>query len=175
VKKVAPPQRRSQADAVPRTFPLLLLLFAASGCAALIYEIVWFQLLQLVLGSSSISLGVLLGVFMGGMCLGSWWLARVVAVPRHPLRVFAVLEIGIGVMALLLRADLFNAFNTVIFSNRNTTINFTSPTDQTITNPQYNADGTLVQTRLLPNNTGFGAVSSANTLRSVQAQFRFSF
>ena len=32
-----------------------------SGCAALIYEVVWFQLLQLVIGSSSISLGILLG------------------------------------------------------------------------------------------------------------------
>ena len=41
--------------------PLLLLLFVGSGCAALIYEIVWFQLLQLVIGSSVVSLGVLLG------------------------------------------------------------------------------------------------------------------
>src|SRR5918992_1348988 len=54
-----------------RYMPALLLLFVGSGCAALIYEIVWFQLLQLVIGSSAISLGVLLGTFMGGMCLGS--------------------------------------------------------------------------------------------------------
>ena len=53
------------------------LLFVGSGCAALIYEIVWFQLLQLVIGSSAISLGVLLGTFMGGMCLGSLLLPRV--------------------------------------------------------------------------------------------------
>jgi hypothetical protein len=43
---------------------------------ALIYEIVWFQLLQLVIGSSVVSLGVLLGTFMGGMCLGSFFLPR---------------------------------------------------------------------------------------------------
>src|SRR4029077_7432577 len=37
----------------PRRFlPALLLLFVGSGCAALIYEVVWFQLLQLVIGSS---------------------------------------------------------------------------------------------------------------------------
>ena len=36
--------------------PLLLLLFVGSGAAALIYEIVWFQLLQLVIGSSAVSL-----------------------------------------------------------------------------------------------------------------------
>src|SRR6266545_1642038 len=52
----------------PRFLPLLLLLFVGSGCAALIYEIVWFQLLQLVIGSTAVSLGVLLGTFMGGMC-----------------------------------------------------------------------------------------------------------
>ena len=57
-------------------FPALLLLFVGSGCAALIYEIVWFQLLQLVIGSSAVSLGVLLGTFMGGMCLGSLVLPR---------------------------------------------------------------------------------------------------
>src|SRR5277367_6130261 len=58
----------------------LLLLFAASGCAALIYEFVWFQLLQLVIGSSTISLGLLLAAYMGGLCLGSAALSRVVPV-----------------------------------------------------------------------------------------------
>lgn len=43
-----------------RTFFLLLILLAGSGCAALIYEVVWFQLLQLVIGSSAVSLGLLL-------------------------------------------------------------------------------------------------------------------
>ena len=61
-----------------RYLPALLLLFIGSGCAALIYEIVWFQLLQLVIGSSAVSLGVLLGTFMGGMCLGSLFLPRVI-------------------------------------------------------------------------------------------------
>ena len=54
---------------------MLLVLFVGSGCAALIYEIVWLQLLQLVIGSTAVSLGVLLGTFMGGMCLGSLLLA----------------------------------------------------------------------------------------------------
>ncbi|OFW10881.1 MAG: hypothetical protein A3H96_20855 [Acidobacteria bacterium RIFCSPLOWO2_02_FULL_67_36] len=85
-----------------RFLPALLLLFVGSGCAALIYEIVWFQLLQLVIGSSAVSLGVLLGTFMGGMCLGSLLLARTISVSRHPLRVYAFLEIGIGIIGLLL-------------------------------------------------------------------------
>jgi spermidine synthase len=85
----------------PRFLPLLLLLFVGSGCAALIYEIVWFQLLQLVIGSSAVSLGVLLGTFMGGMCIGSLFLARVVSRRHHPLRVYAALELGIGACGLL--------------------------------------------------------------------------
>ena len=62
--------------ALPPLLPLILALFVGSGGAALIYEIVWFQLLQLVIGSSAVSLGVLLGTFMGGMCLGSLLLPR---------------------------------------------------------------------------------------------------
>jgi spermidine synthase len=87
----------------PRRFlPALFLLFVGSGCAALIYEIVWFQLLQLIIGSSSISLGILLGTFMGGMCLGSLMLSRLISAREHPLRVYAALELGIGLLGLLL-------------------------------------------------------------------------
>jgi spermidine synthase len=80
--------------------PVLLLLFVGSGCAALIYEIVWLQLLQLVLGSSAVSLAALLGTFMGGMCLGSLLLPRVIPRGRHPLRVYAQIEFGIGLIAI---------------------------------------------------------------------------
>jgi spermidine synthase len=87
----------------PRPYlPLLLLLFLGSGCAALIYEIVWFQMLQLVVGASGISLGVLLGTFMGGMFLGSLLLPRFVSPERHPLRVYAVIEAAIGSIGLIL-------------------------------------------------------------------------
>src|SRR5215204_4878663 len=85
-----------------RFMPALLLLFVGSGCAALVYEIVWFQLLQLVIGSSAISLGVLLGTFMGGMCLGSLLLPRYIGSEQHPLRIYAYLELGIGALALLI-------------------------------------------------------------------------
>ena len=87
----------------PRRFlPALLLLFVGSGCAALIYEVVWFQLLTLVIGSSAVSLALLLGTFMGGMCIGSLLLSRFVSQNRHPLRVYAVLEIVIGLCGLLM-------------------------------------------------------------------------
>jgi spermidine synthase len=83
-----------------RYLPVLLLLFVGSGCAALIYEVVWFQLLEMVIGSSAVSMGVLLGTFMAGMCLGSLVMPRLLSDRRHPLRVYAGLELGIAVIGL---------------------------------------------------------------------------
>jgi spermidine synthase len=83
-----------------RFLPILLLLFVGSGCAALVYEVVWFQLLQLVIGVSAISLGVLLGTFMAGLFLGSLLYPRVVSPRAHPLRVYAIIELAIGAVGL---------------------------------------------------------------------------
>lgn len=91
----------SENEAVAHWLPALLLLFVGSGCAALIYEVVWFQLLQLSIGSSAVSLGVLLGIFMGGMCLGSLVMPKLLSPRRHPLRIYAALEIGIALFGLL--------------------------------------------------------------------------
>ncbi|MCC6242470.1 MAG: fused MFS/spermidine synthase [Gemmatimonadaceae bacterium] len=87
--------------ASPRVLPFLLLLFVGSGACALIYEVVWFQLLELVIGSSAISLGVLLATYMGGMCIGSLALPRFASASQHPLRLYATLEFSIGVIGLL--------------------------------------------------------------------------
>jgi spermidine synthase len=100
-----------------RFLPWLLILFVGSGCAALIYEVVWLQLLQLVIGSTGISMGVLLGTFMGGMCVGSLLFPRLISADFHPLKVYAVLELGIGLMAIgiltgmPLLADLYEGFS----------------------------------------------------------------
>src|ERR1700733_2601312 len=89
---------QSAADScAPRFVPTLLILVAGSGFSALIYEIVWYQLLELVIGSTAVSLGVLLATFMGGLCLGCIALPRILAARQlHPLRVYAALEIAIG-------------------------------------------------------------------------------
>lgn len=85
-----------------RVRALLIVLFLGSGCSALIYELVWFQLLGLVIGVSSVSLGILLATFMGGMCLGSLLLPRVIPSGRHPLKVYAWIELGIGLCGIVL-------------------------------------------------------------------------
>src|SRR6202042_347114 len=79
----------------------LILLFALSGMAALIYEIVWYQLLQLAIGATAISLGVLLASFMGGLCLGAGLFARL-KTRAHPLHLYTWIELGIGAFGLSL-------------------------------------------------------------------------
>lgn len=85
-----------------RCSTLILMMFLGSGCAALIYEIVWLHLLRLIVGSSTASLGILLACFMGGMSLGSLLLPRLISSDWNPFRIYAVIEIFIGVIGLLL-------------------------------------------------------------------------
>jgi spermidine synthase len=101
--------KESNAPPLRPLLPFLLLLFFGSGCAALIYEIVWFQMLQLFIGSSAVSLGVLVGTYMGGMCLGSVVLLRLISAARHPLRVYALLEFGIGIFGIVILSEMSEA------------------------------------------------------------------
>src|SRR5260370_37132835 len=72
---------------------------------ALIYEVVWYQLLQLAIGSTSVSLGSLLATFMGGLCIGSLWFPRL-RLGQHPLKIYAALELGIALCAVLVQLGL---------------------------------------------------------------------
>src|ERR1700728_4765664 len=87
-------------QSVARFLPILLILFAGSGCSALIYEVTWYQVLQLALGSTAVSLGILLATFMGGLCIGSIVLPRLNLGRQHPLKVYAALEFGIAVFGI---------------------------------------------------------------------------
>ena len=97
----ASPSSATQTDESQRDFRIPLL-FLASGAAALIYELAWFQWLQLILGLTSVSLGLILGTFMGGMGLGSLLLPRWIGIRHAPLRVFAALEAGVALWAGIL-------------------------------------------------------------------------
>jgi spermidine synthase len=52
-----------------------------------------------------VSLGILLATFMGGLCIGSLWLP-LLRTRQHPLRVYAALEFGISVCAILVQYGL---------------------------------------------------------------------
>ncbi len=73
------------------------------------------------------------------------------------------------------RIDGFNVFDTVVFNARNATLALNSPTTPTLRASQYLADGTVDPTKLKPQDAGFGAVTGAAALRTVQAQVRFTF
>ncbi len=95
------PAAANRGDAA-RFLPILLILFAGSGCAALIYEVVWYQMLQLAIGATAVSMGFLLAAFMGGLGLGSIIWPRLQRYAKvHPLRIYAALEAGIGILGLL--------------------------------------------------------------------------
>jgi spermidine synthase len=78
----------------------LLLLFIGSGCAALIYEVVWYQSLSLIVGSNAVSMAVVLATYMGGMSLGSLAFLRWKGRHGHPLMIYAKLELLIAACAL---------------------------------------------------------------------------
>ena len=55
---------------------ILLIAFAFSGAAALIYEITWIRPLQFLLGSTVYTISIIFGAFMFGLALGSWIISR---------------------------------------------------------------------------------------------------
>jgi hypothetical protein len=81
-----------------------------------------------------------------------------------------------GGRSIQLRVDAFNAPNNSEITGRVTSMTLNSlTTPTTIVNNQFNADGTLNQTRLQPQNAGFGAVNAWQNPRTIQAYIRFSF
>jgi hypothetical protein len=90
------------------------------------------------------------------------------------LSIFRDIRMG-GSRRLELRVDMFNAFNTVVYTNRNTTIQYDNPTSLNILNSQTQPDGSPNPLRLTPRTAGFGAATGAMDLRSVQVQVRFRF
>jgi hypothetical protein len=74
-----------------------------------------------------------------------------------------------------LRADMYNALNTVIYNNRQNQVQFNNTTDFSVRNSQFNPDGSMVATRTQPNQAGFGAATTALALRSIQGKITFNF
>lgn len=81
-----------------------LILFAVSGAAALIYEVVWTRLLTLQMGHGIAAASTVLAAFMGGLAAGAAVAGRRGGrlAPERALIVYAGLELLIGVLALLL-------------------------------------------------------------------------
>ncbi|MGH2571553.1 MAG: fused MFS/spermidine synthase, partial [bacterium] len=74
--------------------------FFLSGVAALVYEVCWIRKATLVFGSTTHALSTVLAVYFLGLALGSWGFGRISRRTTRPLRLYAALEIGVGVLAL---------------------------------------------------------------------------
>ncbi len=81
--------------------PLLYLCFFLSGIAGLIYQVVWSRYLTLFLGGTGQAQVIILGAFMGGLALGAWLLGRRADATPHPLKLYAMLELGIGLCGIV--------------------------------------------------------------------------
>ena len=75
-------------------------MFFVSGFAGLIYESVWSHYVKLFLGHAAYAQTLVLVVFIGGLALGSWLCARRARM-GNPLRVYAMVEGAIGIIALV--------------------------------------------------------------------------
>lgn len=79
----------------------IYLLVFLSGFCALIYQVLWMKQLGLLFGNTSHAAGVTLAAFFAGLAAGSWFWGRRSARSGNPLRIYAGLELGIAITALL--------------------------------------------------------------------------
>jgi spermidine synthase len=78
----------------------LLAIFVVSGFTGLIYESIWAQYLRLFLGHAAYAQTVVLAMFMGGMALGSWLVARYSTRFRQLLWGYLLVEAVIGIFGV---------------------------------------------------------------------------
>lgn len=80
---------------------IFYIIFAISGFSGLIYESIWSHYLKLFLGHAAYAQTLVLIIFMGGMALGAWLVSKFTHRIYDLLKVYALVEIAIGVMGLL--------------------------------------------------------------------------
>ncbi len=96
--------RRTPGDRVeyaPAALTALLVGYAISGFAAMAYEVAWVRILTMMIGSSVYAFAMILTSFILGLGLGSGVSARLADRLRDPLRALAIIEVAIGLSALV--------------------------------------------------------------------------
>ena len=85
-----------------KNYWFFVFLFVLSGGSGLIYQVIWARQLQLAFGVTAFAISAVLAAFFLGLALGSMIGGRFCDRVRKPLVWYGVVEIGIGVSALLL-------------------------------------------------------------------------
>src|SRR3984885_2996499 len=89
----------------------LLAIFVVSGFTGLIYESIWSHYLKLFLGHAAYAQTLVLAIYMGGMALGSWGIARYSNRIRHLLWGYVLVEALIGLLGLVFHRAFVDATN----------------------------------------------------------------
>ena len=97
----------------------LFAVFIASGFAGLIYQSIWSHYLGLFLGHAAYAQALVLAIFMGGMAAGAAWIAYAGQNWLNLVRIYALIELFIGVLAVL--------FHTIFNSTVSYTYDFILP------------------------------------------------
>src|SRR3989454_6666344 len=80
---------------------VVLALCFLSGISGLLYEVAWTRLLHLLFGDTVLAVSTVLASFMAGLAMGSFWIGRYIDRRPRVLAVYAGLEAGLGLSALL--------------------------------------------------------------------------
>ncbi|MBI5453532.1 MAG: spermidine synthase, partial [Deltaproteobacteria bacterium] len=80
---------------------LILAFFFLTGLTGLAYELVWIRLLILAFGSTQFAVTTVLVVFMAGLALGSLIFGRIADRTSSPLKLYAIIEVALGVYCIL--------------------------------------------------------------------------
>ena len=81
---------------------LALWAIGISGFCALAYEVLWTRIMVFFLGSTTYAFATMLAAFLFGIALGSMVFSRWVDRIKQPIAVFGILQLGIGLFALIL-------------------------------------------------------------------------
>jgi len=93
---------------------MILILFALSGFASLGYEVAWVRALVFFLGNNTVfAFAIMLATFLTGLAIGGALYSVLFFRARRKLLLFGLLELGIG-LAALLTLHLFGDVNSII-------------------------------------------------------------
>ena len=110
---LAPPSKEVGASLQKRDL-FILLSFAVSGLAALVYQVTWTRILSLLLGSSVYAFSLILAIFIFGLAVGTVTTSNLLYRIKYLIRGFGVTQIIIGLSSLFI----IPLFGRIPFVNR---------------------------------------------------------
>jgi hypothetical protein len=87
---------------------VFILVYTLSGLAGLIYEVSWTRLLTLYIGHTTAAASAVVAAFLGGLAVGATLGGSIASrlSPRRALRAYAMLELAVVLLALVLPLEL---------------------------------------------------------------------